>query len=458
MPKLSVIIPTHNSEEHLREALNCLIDQSNEDFEVILVDCKSTDGTGEIIDEFCKEYVDFYRYDLDSENIYAAMNKGLDLSKGDYVWFYSDDGKVTENTVEVIAQATEMTKADALSGRLWYFGDFEPYFDIYSDTTAVLTRLDKYERSILWDNELSNKVFRRHSLTAKQLKVPENFYQAEGIFNLKACLSGMNIAGCSSFIYQRREQRGIEGFSPKHEPSFENARGFLKKMQEILALITDEIQKDTGNIDGDEAFLQEAIYMLVFVLIDKYYRNFWHQTNESLDFIRESVDKYIDLLTPERLQKLKGAHPDLALPFMVESLEFAAKEPIFSFLLDTADTQGISELLNSLYTQKFPFFEIFVRQSHYDSPEFPQKWKKTLNLHPIDDSGFHQRSRQAQNSRVSISLRSNKPVDPRVLQEVHHMATPLFLKPFIFMQKRHSLDAKRKLKERGMQDRKRREE
>ncbi|MDR1629970.1 MAG: glycosyltransferase [Oscillospiraceae bacterium] len=450
MPKLSLIIPTRNAEEHLHEALECLITQSNDDFEVILLDCMSTDGTTAIIDEFCEEYVDFRRVDFPSENTNAAMNKGLELAKGDYVWFYAPDGRVTDQTVGAFLETAEAKDADVVAGRIWYFGDFEPYYDIYADTTTVLPKFDKYERSILWDSELSNKIFRRHILVARNLTVPENLYEAGGILNLRALLGGLSFTGCPAAVYQRREQRGLEGFSPHLVPSLENAKVWVARMQEVFSIIEAEIKKDTGSLDGDEAFLQEAVYRTVSVLLNRFYRYFWHMDQETLTFVTEAFETHVQLLIPERFKKLKDAHPDIPLPNLVGNLQQAAENPAFSMLLDIADNEELPPLLNSLYMQTFPFFEVFARQSQYDSLFFPERWKTVPNLHVLPDEGFHNLARSEARSRVSINLRDGKPIDPRVLQKVHYAAVPLFAKPFFFNQTKNSFKVKRTLKEKGL--------
>lgn len=450
MPKLSLIIPTHNAEEHLREALECLITQSNDDFEVILLDCMSTDGTAAIIDEFCEEYVDFHRVDFPSENINAAMNKGIELAKGDFVWFYAQDGRVTEQTVEAFLETAEETEADVIAGRIWRFGDFEPSYDIYADTTVVLPKFDKYERSILWDSELSNKIFRRYQLTAKNLTIPENLYEAGGIFNLKALFSGLKFSGSTKAIYQRREQRGLSGFSAHLLPSLQNAKAWVARMEAVYEIIKNEIKKDTGSLDGDEAFLQEAVYRTVSVLIDRFYRYFWHMNQETLTFVADAFRAQVQLLIPERFKKLKDANPDIPLPSLAESQQEAADNPAFSLLLDFADEEELPELLSSLYMQTFSFFEVFVRKSQYESAFFPAQWKTVPNLHVLPDEGFHAFARREAKSKVSINLRDGKPIDPRVLQKVHYAAVPLFAKPLLFSQTKNSLKVKRSLKERGL--------
>lgn len=52
--KISVIIPVYNTEKYLRECLNSVLRQTYVDLEVIAVDDGSTDGSGDILENFAK--------------------------------------------------------------------------------------------------------------------------------------------------------------------------------------------------------------------------------------------------------------------------------------------------------------------------------------------------------------------------------------------------------------------
>ena len=55
MCKVSVIVPVYNVEDYIRDMLESVQRQSFEDFEVVIVNDGSTDGSQAIIDEFCRE-------------------------------------------------------------------------------------------------------------------------------------------------------------------------------------------------------------------------------------------------------------------------------------------------------------------------------------------------------------------------------------------------------------------
>ena len=89
MPKVSVIIPTHNRLSLLRESVDSVLAQDFEDFELIVVDDGSTDGTaGEI-----ERYGGRVRVLQHSENrgVSAARNRGILHARGKYIAFLDSD-------------------------------------------------------------------------------------------------------------------------------------------------------------------------------------------------------------------------------------------------------------------------------------------------------------------------------------------------------------------------------
>jgi glycosyltransferase involved in cell wall biosynthesis len=89
MPKVSVIIPTYNRLPMLKEAIHSVLNQNFEDFELIVVDDGSTDGTAEEI----RKYGGRVKLLLHSENrgVSVARNRGILHARGKYIAFLDSD-------------------------------------------------------------------------------------------------------------------------------------------------------------------------------------------------------------------------------------------------------------------------------------------------------------------------------------------------------------------------------
>jgi len=88
-PKISVMMLTHNRKDWLREAINSILNQTYENFELIIIDNASIDGTHEVIKEFNDDRIVYVR---NEENLYPyAKNQVVDLAEGDYIVICDDD-------------------------------------------------------------------------------------------------------------------------------------------------------------------------------------------------------------------------------------------------------------------------------------------------------------------------------------------------------------------------------
>jgi glycosyltransferase involved in cell wall biosynthesis len=87
--KISIITVTKNSEKFLEENINSLKNQTYQNFEHIIIDGKSTDGTVDIIKKH-KEKIDYWISEPD-KGLYDAMNKGIEVSTGDIIGILNSD-------------------------------------------------------------------------------------------------------------------------------------------------------------------------------------------------------------------------------------------------------------------------------------------------------------------------------------------------------------------------------
>ena len=89
-PKVSVIIPTYNSEKTIEKALLSVLIQTYCNVECLVIDGSSKDKTIDIVQKFEDKIVFISEKD---NGIYHAMNKGIELSSGEWLLFLgSDDG------------------------------------------------------------------------------------------------------------------------------------------------------------------------------------------------------------------------------------------------------------------------------------------------------------------------------------------------------------------------------
>lgn len=97
MPKVSVIIPTYQSVQFIREAVESVLAQTYKDYEVIVVDGGSTDGTREVLDSYGNRIKVISQK---TKGISNARNIGVSASKGKYIAFIDSDDLWLPNKLE----------------------------------------------------------------------------------------------------------------------------------------------------------------------------------------------------------------------------------------------------------------------------------------------------------------------------------------------------------------------
>lgn len=115
---ISIITITYNAEKFLERTIQSILAQTDQDFEYIIVDGKSKDGTLQIAENY-KSRINQLISEPD-KGLYDAMNKGLKLAKGNFVWFMNAGDEINdEDAVEKIHKAIS-EKTDVLYGDTFF--------------------------------------------------------------------------------------------------------------------------------------------------------------------------------------------------------------------------------------------------------------------------------------------------------------------------------------------------
>ena len=99
---ISVIVPVYNCKDYLQATLASLRRQTYPNWEVILVDDGSTDGSGEICDSVCREDARFKVIHQENKGPGEARNTGLDAAKGEFIAFVDGGDAILPQTIEIL--------------------------------------------------------------------------------------------------------------------------------------------------------------------------------------------------------------------------------------------------------------------------------------------------------------------------------------------------------------------
>jgi len=110
---VSAIISVYNVKEYLVRCMDSLLSQSMSDFEIIMVDDGSTDGSAELCDTY-KTLSNVEVIHISNGGVSNARNVGLDSAKGKYIAFVDADDYVKEDYLEKLFTASERQSEDIL--------------------------------------------------------------------------------------------------------------------------------------------------------------------------------------------------------------------------------------------------------------------------------------------------------------------------------------------------------
>lgn len=220
MPTISIIVPVYNVAAYLPECIESLLNQTFNDIEIILIDDGSTDGSGNICDQYKSLDPRIRVIHQENRGVSHARNTGIDQVTGQYICFIDSDDHVSDNYAEILFNAINR-KADIDISLCEYYTvkDNQSIVHtsnssdvIYDNETGVyLLCQDKKIKNYVW-----GKLFKKELFTS--IRFPEDrnicedmailykvFYQARKILHIQT----------PAYYYRERANSCINsGWSP----------------------------------------------------------------------------------------------------------------------------------------------------------------------------------------------------------------------------------------------------
>lgn len=104
MKKVSVIIPVYNGEEFIGDAINSVLAQTYDDYEIIVIDDGSIDNTKRILDQFAEKITYIYQ---SNQGVAVARNTGIKATRGKYIAFLDADDIWFKNKLKLEVEILE---------------------------------------------------------------------------------------------------------------------------------------------------------------------------------------------------------------------------------------------------------------------------------------------------------------------------------------------------------------
>ncbi|GIW70453.1 MAG: PGL/p-HBAD biosynthesis glycosyltransferase [Patescibacteria group bacterium] len=118
LPSISVITPTFNASKTIRACLDSVAQQNYPHLEHWIIDGESTDDTLDIVKEYAQKYPHIHYVSGKDKGIYDAMNKGIDLASGDFLFFLGADDCLVPGLLHSIFQEVAWDNYQLIYGKV----------------------------------------------------------------------------------------------------------------------------------------------------------------------------------------------------------------------------------------------------------------------------------------------------------------------------------------------------
>jgi len=190
-PRVSIIVPVYNAETSLRRCVESVLGQEYADFELILGDDGSQDGSGALCDSFARADSRVRVLHKENSGVSDTRNQAIAMAQGRYLQFLDADDWITPNATKLLVRAAEEHQCDLVVSDFYrVVGDrVSPKGDIDEDgpftreeyAAHMMENPADFYYGVLW-----NKLYRRDIIEEHQLRMdPEISWCEDFLFNLE---------------------------------------------------------------------------------------------------------------------------------------------------------------------------------------------------------------------------------------------------------------------------------
>jgi len=260
MKAISIILPVYNVERYIERCLESIINQSFEDFELIVIDDCGFDNSIKLTEEkLNKSSIDFkIIYNECNKGLSESRNIGIANSNSNFILLIDSDDWINPIMLEKLHSTAILNDADLVSCRAMEFWEKTGEFTELHQTTQGVYTSDNY-LSLLFNGETSSHIWIRliQRKLFKNIKFPEQVVYEDVLtfpYIIKNANKVVQIDDLLYYYLQRDSNTSITGSRPS------NIKGFLyhfKKLQYNFE----------PNSNPDRIIFRKFMYKVLFVII-----------------------------------------------------------------------------------------------------------------------------------------------------------------------------------------------
>ncbi len=299
-PKISIIVPIYNAEKTIQRCVNSLINQTEKEIEIILVNDGSTDSTESIIKEYKDSRIHYFKNK--NQGIGKTRNFGIQKATGDYFLFIDSDDFIEKSTCEELLSKANQEDSDLVICDFYklyenssleeiHLVDFEP--TTLQETPSLLHQINLspwnklYRRDLIMDNSIT---FVENLKYEDAPFVAQAMNQAKRITKVNQCLNYYFIRGNSETTVRDRRCFDLLKIVDMIRKEFQERDEMKDALNQVtVRMITNYTiqQRVQKNIQDGMDFIEEAFAYLEKEVPDYRNRKYYQERG----FLRGSIER-----------------------------------------------------------------------------------------------------------------------------------------------------------------------
>lgn len=312
--KVSIIVPTYNSENFIEKCINTVANQTYKDYEMLIINDGSTDSTLDIINKYIEKYDWLKVISIENHGQGYARNRGVKEATGDYILFLDSDDLLKIDALEKTVNRIEKDKSDLV------MFDWERYSD----------EDKKVKKSARKDFFKKTKLMGKECIDILQLKA---YYTVAALYSKKFLIKN-NIKYAEGHIYE-------DNVFVVQVATKANKISIIKEPLYIVVSNSDSDTKTAYDTDKHYKAYIEAIKECVKVLNDseynpsEYYDYYIYALNKFLFYYRKRTPKneknnflqeFVDIMSTQEIDYSDNEDKDTFLEYIVNNKIFEEKK------------------------------------------------------------------------------------------------------------------------------------
>jgi len=241
--KVSIIIPVYNNEKFLKRCLDSVINQTLDQIEIIIVNDGSTDGSLMILKKFADINSNIILLNQENAGQAAAINRALDIARGEYIAFVDADDYIEDNMMEILFTEAKMSNLELVicnwdrvdeDGGIISYNDHSDMDHRVFDKNDIIREflLNKKElvEGFSWNKLIKNSLFDKFNIRYPNIK----YEDIPTIFRVLTKVSKCKYINNKLYHYVQHNT------SITNTKSEKNVKGFIEAVEMINDILIEE--------------------------------------------------------------------------------------------------------------------------------------------------------------------------------------------------------------------------